>query len=50
MYADYIVFSAFQWVRCSSPFELLAADDRLNGWRERLLDAFDGHARKAPRA
>jgi glutathione S-transferase len=31
-----------------SPFKLLAADDPVYAWRERLLDAFDGMARKTP--
>ena len=47
-YADYIVFGAFQWARVVSPFKLLAADDPINAWRERLLDAFDGMARNSP--
>jgi glutathione S-transferase len=47
-YADYIVFGAFQWARVVSPFKLLAADDPLSAWREKLLDAFDGMARKSP--
>lgn len=45
-YADYIVFSAFQWVRTSSPVEVLEGDDPVHAWRERLLDLFDGLARK----
>jgi glutathione S-transferase len=49
-YADYIVFGAFQWARCVSAFELLEADDPVSAWRDRLLDAFDGLARKAVRA
>jgi glutathione S-transferase len=47
-YADYIVFGAFQWARVVSPFRLLAEDDPVYAWRERLLDAFDGMARKSP--
>ena len=47
-YADYIVFGPFQWARVVSPFKLLAADDPIHAWRERLLDAFDGMARKSP--
>ncbi|MGH7062686.1 MAG: glutathione S-transferase family protein [Stellaceae bacterium] len=47
-YADYIVFGAFQWARAISDFELLAADDPVARWRGRLLDAFDGLARKSP--
>ncbi|GAC1625898.1 MAG: glutathione S-transferase family protein [Bradyrhizobium sp.] len=47
-YADYIVFGAFQWARVVSPFRLLADDDPVHAWREKLLDAFDGMARKSP--
>ena len=47
-YADYIVFGGFQWARVVSPFKLLEADDPVYAWREKLLDAFDGMARKAP--
>ena len=48
LYADYALFGAFQWARCVSEFELLAEDDPIHAWRERLLDAFDGIARAAP--
>lgn len=47
-YADYIVFGSLQWPRCASRFELLTADDPIVGWRERMLDLFNGLARKAP--
>jgi glutathione S-transferase len=47
-YADYIVFGAFQWARVVSPFKLLAENDPLHAWREKLLDAFDGMARNSP--
>nr|WP_041757038.1 glutathione S-transferase family protein [Bradyrhizobium sp. ORS 278] len=47
-YADYIVFGGFQWARVVSPFRLLEGSDSVYAWRERLLDAFDGLARKSP--
>jgi glutathione S-transferase len=47
-YADYIVFGGFQWARVVSPFKLLADNDPVYAWREKLLDAFDGLARKSP--
>jgi glutathione S-transferase len=47
-YADYIMFGGFQWARVVSPFKLLAEDDPVHAWRERLLDAFDGMARSSP--
>ncbi len=47
-YADHIVFGTLQWPRCTSRFELLAPDDPIAVWRERMLDLFDGLGRKAP--
>lgn len=47
-YADYIVFGPFQWARATSPFKLLKEDDPIYAWREKLLDAFGGMARKSP--
>jgi glutathione S-transferase len=47
-YADYIVFGAFQWARCASPFQLLETDDPVHGWRGRMLGLFDGLAGRAP--
>ena len=47
-YADYAVFGAFQWARVVSPLALLGADDPVHDWRERLLDRFDGLARRTP--
>jgi glutathione S-transferase len=46
-YADFAVFGCFQWARCISPFHLLVEDDPVWAWRDRLLSAFDGLARKA---
>ncbi len=47
-YADYILFGLFMWARGVSDFKLLAEDDPLHGWRERLLDSFDGMPRTEP--
>ena len=47
-YADYVVFGAFEWARAISDFELLAAGDPIGVWRRRMLDLFDGLARRAP--
>ena len=47
-YADYIVFGGFQWARVISPFTLLESGDPIYAWRETLLDAFEGLARKSP--
>ncbi|MEW6435615.1 MAG: glutathione S-transferase family protein [Pseudomonadota bacterium] len=49
-YADYCVFGMFMWARCISTTELLAEDNPIFQWRERLLDAFDGMGRNAPTA
>ncbi len=46
-FADYIVFANFQWARAVCPIQLLATDDLVYHWRDRLLDAFDGYARSA---
>ncbi len=46
-FADDCLFGAFQWARCVSPKKLLAADDPIYRWRERMLDADGGHARAA---
>lgn len=46
-YADYIVFGPFQWARAISGFPLLQSDDPVYAWREKLLDAFNGMARKS---
>ena len=48
LYADYALFGPFQWARCISPFELLEKDDPVRLWHHRLLDRFDGLARKSP--
>jgi glutathione S-transferase len=47
LYADYIVFGAFQWARAISAFKLLAPDDPVSAWRDRMLALHDGLAGKA---
>ncbi|MBS0337274.1 MAG: glutathione S-transferase N-terminal domain-containing protein [Proteobacteria bacterium] len=47
-YADYIVFSVFQWARVGTPVQLLAGDDPLAAWRERILDLHSAFARNVP--
>ncbi|HEV3009220.1 MAG TPA: glutathione S-transferase N-terminal domain-containing protein [Burkholderiales bacterium] len=49
-YADYVLFSVFQWARVMSPHELLGPEDPLCQWRERMLDLFGGFARNVPAA
>jgi len=47
-YADYVVFGTFMWARSTSPLKLLAEDDPIHAWRERMLDLHGGMARAAP--
>lgn len=44
-YADYVVFSQFQWARVVSSFQLLQQNDPVFIWRERMLDLYGGYAR-----
>jgi glutathione S-transferase len=46
LYADYLVFGAFQWARVISPFQVLDADDPVHAWLERCLDRHDGLGRR----
>ncbi len=48
-YADYVLFSVFQWARIACTVALLAdADLPMAAWRDRMLDLFDGAARREP--
>jgi glutathione S-transferase len=49
-YPDYTLLGSLMWPRTISPLELLEKDDPVYAWRERMLDLFDGFARKAPAA
>lgn len=49
-YADFIIFGTLQWPRCVSNLQLLAPDDLVAEWQERMLDLFDGLGRSAPNA
>jgi glutathione S-transferase len=44
-YADYILFSVVQWARIMSPRVIFDTSEALYGWRERILDLYDGFAR-----
>ncbi|MDF2119313.1 glutathione S-transferase family protein [Roseiarcaceae bacterium H3SJ34-1] len=48
-FADYIVFGVFMWAHCVSHVMLIEGEDPVQAWRERMLDLYDGLARKAPR-
>ena len=47
MYCDYLLFGFFMWARNSSPKQLLNTDDVLWHWRERMLNLFNGFAKKS---
>jgi glutathione S-transferase len=47
LYADYAIFGSFQWCRCISDYKLLATDDPVYAWRDRMLALYDGLAGKA---
>jgi glutathione S-transferase len=42
LFADYIVFGAFQFARVVSSFQPLADDDPVRAWFQRCLDLHDG--------
>jgi glutathione S-transferase len=48
-YADFILFGTLQWARCSSRFEVLAADDPVTAWQARMLALYGGLGGSAPR-
>ncbi len=48
LFADYIVFGAFQWARVISSFPLLEEGDPVNGWFNRCLDLHGGIGRQTP--
>jgi len=47
LYGDYIVFGGFRWARNISDFKLLEPSDPIHAWRRRMLDLYDGLARKS---
>jgi glutathione S-transferase len=47
LYADYILLGHFLWARCTSEVRLLAEDDPVYAWRERMFDALGGMGRNA---
>jgi glutathione S-transferase len=46
-YADHIIGGTLMWPRCASRFTLLAPDDPVAAWFERLLDLYGGVGRQA---
>ncbi|MBL8584346.1 MAG: glutathione S-transferase family protein [Rhizobiaceae bacterium] len=45
LFADYIVFGALQWVRITSPYRMLDAEDPISAWFDRCLDLHGGLGR-----
>ena len=50
LFADYIVFGAFQWLRIVSPLQVLPQADAVTDWFERCLDLHGGEGRKVSAA
>lgn len=50
LFADYIVFGAFQWVRVTSPYKVLDQADPVAQWFERCLDLHGGKGRRVAAA
>lgn len=50
LFADYIVFGAFQFARVVSSYQVLAADDPIRDWFERCLALHGGLGAKVPAA
>jgi glutathione S-transferase len=40
-YADYLLFSVFQYARLGSPLEALRSETAVRHWRDRLVASFD---------
>ncbi len=49
-YADYALFSVFQWARLLSPFRLLDDGSTVAAWFSQMLTLFDGYASAHPAA
>ncbi len=50
LFADYIVFGAFQWLRVTSGLAMIPDDDPVKGWINRCLELHDGIAGKVAEA
>lgn len=50
LFADYIVFGTFQWIRIVRPEPVLESDDPVNRWFEACLDLHEGLGRRVPAA
>ena len=45
LFADYVVFGVFQWLRITSGLSMIAKDDPVRDWLERMLDLHGGLGR-----
>lgn len=50
LFADYILFGTFQWIRIVRPQSLLEHDDEVSRWFEACLDLHEGLGRRVPAA
>jgi glutathione S-transferase len=48
LYADYVAFGAFQWLRGVSPLKVLEADDPVQAWVLRCRELHGGLGRSSP--
>ena len=48
LYADYIMMAPLQWARLIDARPVLETDDNLHPWFERMLDLYEGFARREP--
>lgn len=48
--SDYIAFAPLMWQRCVTTRDLYDTPSSVASWRERMLDLYDGYARKAKSA
>jgi glutathione S-transferase len=48
-FGDYCIFGPFMWARNVSPIKLIEESDAVFAWHERMLDLYDGLARKSKR-
>lgn len=48
--SDYIIMGVLMWKRSVSSADMYELPQAVDAWHERMLDLFDGYARKAPTA
>lgn len=50
LFADHIIFGAFQWLRVVSGFDPLPKEDPVAVWFDRCLELYDAHGRSVSKA